>query len=204
MRSVRAYLQSGRRRIAVCLLLCCCVTVIVACAGDDGGAVSQAGPSSAMNIAGGAEVGKTLSADGWVVTLVEPPEQRKEIGSGDVDIVSPHYEQYGFTSVVTTEGWFLIVGLEVTNNTGDMALVPSKLVKVTDAQDREYLVQGKMIVFPVIWTDERWMKEECYLFSDAVDDGVTLTGPLVYDIAADATGLTLVMKGTGETIDLGF
>ena len=203
MKSAITYPHAGRNRAAICLLLLCfSAAAIAGCGGGDGGGKPRA--ASALNVAEGAEVGKTLSADGWVVTLVEAPEQRKEVGSGDVDTVSAHYEQYGFTSVVSTEGWWLIVGLEVTNDTGDMALVPSKLLKVTDAQDREYLVQGKMMVFPVIWTDERWMKEENYLFSDAVDDGVTLTGPLVYDIAADATGLTLVMKGTDETIDLGF
>ena len=204
MRTVRSHLRGGRSWVAACLVSWLCVAVAAACAGGDGGAAPQAGPASAMNVADGAEVGKTLEADGWIVTLVERPEQRKEMGSGDVDIVSAHYEQYGFTSVVTTEGWWLILGLEVTNDTGDMTLVPTKLLKVSDAQGREYLLQGKMIVFPVIWTDERWMKEECYLFSDAVDNGVTLTGPLVFDVPEDATGLTLVMKGTDETINLGF
>ena len=203
MRFVRTCLQNSRSRAIVCLLLFICVAVVAACA-SDGEAAPRAGPASALNVADSAEVGRTLDADGWVVTLVEPPEQRKEVGSGDVDIVSAHYEQYGFTSVVTTEGWWLILGLEVTNDTGDMALVPAKLLKVADAQGREYLLQGKMTTFAVIWTDERWMKEECYLFSDAVDDGVTLTGPLVFDVPEDATGLKLVMKGSDETIGLGF
>ena len=157
-----------------------------------------------MNVADSAEVDKTLEAQGWVVTLVEPPEQRKEVGSGDVSVVTGHYEQYGFTSVATAEGWWLILGLEVTNDTGDMALVPTKLLKVTDAQGREYQLQGKMVHLPVIWTDESWMKDESYLFSDVVDNRVTLTGPLVFDVPEDATGLKLVMKGIDETIDLGF
>ena len=35
-------------------------------------------------------------------------------------------------------------------------------------------------------------------------DDVALDGPLIYEVPEDATGLKLVMRGTDETIDLGY
>ena len=175
------------------------VLSVVSC---DGQGSNEPSSLSSVVKAENAEVGKTLEGQGWVVTLADPPEKRKEVGEPDVHY--EEWEEYGFPSVATTEDLWLILSTEVTNDTGEMALLPQRLLKVRDAQGREYELAGKMVHWPLIWVDARWMKEESYFFADVFDNGVTLEGPLIYEVPEDATGLTLVMEGTEETIDLGF
>ena len=190
----RLNLRGGRSSVAACLAIWLCLTLASACSSENATPEGKTADS--------AEVGKTIEAQGWVVTLVDPPEQRKEVGEADVHY--EEWEEYGFPSIATTEDLWLILSTEVTNDTGEMALLPQRLLKVRDAQGREYGLAGKMVHWPLIWVDARWMKEESYFFADVFDNGVTLEGPLIYEVPEDATGLTLVMEGTEETIDLGF
>lgn len=194
MGTTRLSVRGVRISVAACLPIWLCLTLVLACSSEDA--------TPEVKTAISAEVGKTLRAQGWVITLVDPPEQRKEVGEADVHY--EEWEEYGFPSVATTEDLWLILSSEVTNDTGEMALLSKRLLKVTDAQGREYGLAGKMVHFPLIWMDVRWMKDESYFLADVIDNGVTLEGPLIYEVPEDATGLKLVMEGTEETIDLGF
>lgn len=205
MRTVRLHVRGGWSSLVACLVTCLCAAVLVACAGGAEPASEAApGPEPATSAA----VGQTLQAEGWAVTLIEPPERRKEVGAADMGgigqgVVMDHFVAYGYTTLVQTEGWWLILGVEVTNDTGEMALLSKNLLTVTDSQGQEYKIEGMMVHLPHVWADERWMKDENYLMADAIDTGVTLEGPLIYEVPEDATGLTLRMRGTDETIDLG-
>ena len=79
-----------------------------------------------------------------------------------------------------------------------------RLLTVVDDQGRKASLEGIMIHFPHIWSEERWMKEENQVMQVVMHDGEVRQGPLIFDVAEDASGLTLVMRGTDETIDLGF
>ena len=46
--------------------------------------------------------------------------------------------------------------------------------------------------------------QEHQLIQFVFENGDARTGPLVFDVPADATGLKLTTEGTEETIDLGF
>ena len=190
----RLNLRGGRSSVAACLAIWLCLTLASACSSENATPEGKTADSAVL--------GKTIEAQGWVVTLVDPPEQRKEVGEADVHY--EEWEEYGFPSIATTEDLWLILSTEVTNDTGEMALLSKRLLKVMDAQGREYELAGKMVHWPLIWVDVRWMKEESYFLGDVIDNGVTLEGPLIYEVPEDATGLKLVMAGTEETIDLGF
>ncbi|MBC8492687.1 MAG: hypothetical protein H8D43_02785 [Chloroflexi bacterium] len=63
------------------------------------------------------------------------------------------------------EGMWLILGIELTNESGDLAMLSIKLLKVVDAQGREVALEGITIHSPHIWSEERWMKEENQLMT---------------------------------------
>jgi hypothetical protein len=151
------------------------------------------------------EVGKSIEADGWVVTLADQPEQRKKVGSGAGDAreeAGP--EGRGRTGTREAEGIWLILTIELSNETGDLALLPMKLLTIVDSQGSRYALQGMTIHAPLIHADERWEGIENQLVQNVLETDVIYGGPLVYDVPEDATGLKLVMEGTDETIDLGF
>ena len=182
----------------------------MACAGSDAESLSEAEAAPEADPAAVAAVGQPLESEGWTVTLVESAEKRQEVFSAEAgemggEVVTDHFQARGYTSVAMAgEGMmWLILGIEVTNGTGDMALLSKRLLTVTGPRGNTYEWEGMMVHIPHIWADERWMKEENYLMGDVIDDGVTREGPIIYEVPDGATGLTLVMQGIDETIDLG-
>ena len=202
---VRAHLGDSRSWTATFLATCVCITILAACAGD-GEQAPAGGPASEVDIADDAEVGKTLQAQGWVVTLIEQPEQRKQVGTGAATRTGQGSvgEQGSESGARIADGLWLIVPVELTNSTGEMVLLSKRLLIVTDAQGQEYQFRGREIHAPHIYSSERWGETENQLVQNPMDTGVTRQGPLIYDVPEDAAGLTLVMEGTDETIDLGF
>ena len=158
-----------------------------------------------MVTAEGAEVGKTVEAQGWIITLIEPPLQAEKVGSGTGDVYDQAAGEEGSEAGTRiADGIWLILPVELTNQTGDMAFLPSKLPKVTDAQGREFELEGRATHLPYVNASERWGKRENQLVQNVIDAGATLEGPLIYDVAKDATGLRLIMEGADASIDLGF
>ena len=191
----------SRRQLGagVGLLVMACVLSAAGCGGG-----TKATPE--VTLGDSPDVGRTLQAQGWVVTLIEQPEQRKQVGTGAATSTGQGSvgEQGSESGARIADGLWLIVPIELTNSTGDMALLSKRLLTVTDAQGQEYQFRGREIHAPHIYSSERWGETENQLMQNPMDTGVTRQGPLIYDVPADATGLTLVMQGTDETIDLGF
>ena len=201
MGTKRLALQGRRSWAVVCLVGWLCVAVTTACAGEGD-------PMAKVSMSDSADVGKSLRAQGWVVTLIEQPQQRKQVGSVEGAFPggseSDHFVAAGFSSMPEAEGMWLILGIELTNESGDLAMLSIKLLTVVDDQGREASLEGITVHSPHIWSEERWMKEENQLIQVVMYDEEVRQGPLIYDVPEDATGLKLVMQGTDETIDLGF
>ena len=174
MGAMRLSLQGGRGSATACLVIWLCVAVTAACAGDGD-------PMAKVIVADSADVGKSLRAQGWVVTLIEQPQQRKQVGSEEGTLPgldqSDHYTAAGFSSMPEAEGMWLILGIELTNDSGDLAMLSKRLLKVTDAQGGEYAVEGLTVHYPHIYSDERWMKEENQLMQIVMDAGEAREGP---------------------------
>ena len=190
------FVGSGRWWVGLLVLL------FIVCLAGCG---ERATPAPEMTTTDDAEVGKTIEAEGWIVKLIEPPLQAPEVGSGTGDVYDQSAGEEGSEwGTRVADGIWLILPVEVTNQTGDMAFLPSKLPRVTDGQGREFELESRATHLPYVNASERWGKRENQLVQNVLDVGVTLEGPLIYDVAKDSTGLTLVMEGADETIDLGF
>ena len=128
---MRLGFQGGRSWVVVCLVSWLCIAVTTACAGDGD-------PMAKVITADSPDVGKSLRAQGWVATLIEQPQQRKQVGSEEGTLPgldqSDHYTAAGFSSMPEAEGMWLILGIELANDTGDLAMLSTRLLKVTDAQ----------------------------------------------------------------------
>ena len=154
-----------------------------------------------------AEVGKTLAAQGWTISLIDRPEQAKQVGSGAADAMTNEGSSFGgLSGVREADGVWLILVVEIVNGTGDMAFIPKSLLAVTDDQGGHYEAGGvREAVGPLINDDDRWeSQEENQLVQWVFEEALPRRGPLVFDVPEQATGLKLVIEGTDETIDLGF
>lgn len=152
------------------------------------------------------EVGKSLQSNGWTVTLAAQPELMKQLGSGSASETMDMGggEGSGRVGVRIAEGMWLILTVEVTNDTGDLAMLPKDLLKVTDAQGDEYARAGITVHAPLVNADDRWTRQENQLIQWVFETEIPRQGPLVFEVPEGALGLKLVMEGTDETLDLGF
>ena len=173
-----------------------CVSGLTACgAGQDARFTAVVASESA-------EIGATIEADGWRVTLIELPEQIKSLGERVEG--GGWWSGYSREGAETAEGIWLICPVELTNTGAEMRILPSKLLKATDAQGREFTLSLLPAHHIAIWTTERWMSEDNQLVQNAIDVGMPKEGPMIFDVAEDSTGLRLTAEGIEESIDLGF
>ena len=192
------------------LLVLMLVLSVVSCGGEGGdqGVASQARTVKAEN----AEVGNSIEGDVWQVTLLEPPEQMKTV-QGDIGSTRgaalhlPGFNVDGRSlgeEHVTAKGVYLMVPIEITNISGEPQMMSGTVLHVIDSEAQEYEGAGRLEHIVHVWTNERWLNETHELVPHVFDVGDMREGPVIFDVPEDATGLTLVMKGTDETIDLGF
>ena len=198
MGTERRGLQRSRVWLGSLLGICLCVTLVSACSSEDA--------TPEVKLAESAEVGKTLQGGGWLVTLLEQPELTKQVGSGSgTETTGGMSEGGGQTGVRIADGLWLVVTIEMVNDSGDFAMYPKDLLTVTDAQGTEYEVGNRKVIGPLINADDRWEgQSKNQLINWVFEVGLPREGPLVFGVPEDATGLTLVMEGTEDTIDLGF
>jgi hypothetical protein len=181
--------------LTACLLLAC-VAGLTACAGD------ATPTSSAVVRAENTELGQTIAPENWVITLIEPPEQLKLMGERVEG--GGWWSNYSREGANLAEGKFVIVPVELTNDTDEERMFPQLMLKVIDAQGREYAMSLLPAHHIYIWTTERWMDDENQLVQNVYDPGRTREGPIIFDVAEDATGLRMTADGSDESIDLGF
>ena len=187
-----------RRGVAICIIAgaLACVAGLAACGGGED-------PRFVADVASdSAEIGATIEAEDWRVTLIELPQQIKSLGERVEG--GGWWSGYSREGAETAEGIWLICPVELTNEGEEMRILPSKLLKAADAQGREF----KMSLLPAhhiaIWTSERWMSEDNQLVQNVIELGVPKEGPIIFDVAPDSTGLRLTAEGVEESIDLGF
>ena len=181
---------------------------LVLCLVSCGGGGEEAPASSAVEKAGSGDVGKTIQSDEWAVTVLAQPERTKLVGSpggGDrmaIDAAAPFVGELGEKEA---EGKWVVLVVDVTNVSGDLAMLSKNLFTVTDSQGGEHPLASTNPHFSLIESDERWASiEDSQLVQYVFNDGDTRGGPLIFDVPEDATGLELAMKGTEDTIVLGF
>ena len=176
-----------------------CVVIVSACSGE--------AATPLITTADSGEVGKTLQGEEWVVTLLGQPQMSKTVGSGTaVERTDMGEDGTGQTGIREAKGMWLVLALEVTNDTGDLAMLGKRVLKVVDSQGEVYERAGvREAIGPLIWADERWVgQKENQLADNVFDVGQAREGPLAFDVPEGASGFTLMMEGTEEVIGLGF
>ena len=158
----------------VSLIFLLCAVGLTACGG---GAEAEADK---------ADIGKTLQASGWEVTLTALPEKKDVVGGEGITYQS--------------EGVYLIVFLEVSNKNDGILLFPPDLVKVTDSQGREFLSTTSTPQF-AYWQSRM---ELDLLIDSPVPGGATRDTFLMFDVARDAQDLSLSLEGAEDTVSLGY
>ena len=173
------------------------------------GGAEKPTPQTPLEKADNAEIGKSIRSDEWETTLLDAPYKDEIIG----DEEQGENEQLGY--VVTDvflpvarepDGIWLILPIRM-NNIGDSenAFLPGGL-HILDDQGREIPVGSRLVHRSAIWIHDpdRWGSDDNQLLPSFFLAEQAREGLAVFDVPLDVTGLKLVMKGTDETIDLGF
>ena len=79
------------------------------------------------------DLGKTIAAQGWVVTLYSEPYSTAQIGEGTFDV----YHDFD-DAVVRPEGAFLMIPIRVVSEQEEMEFFPKALFSLADSQGREF------------------------------------------------------------------
>ena len=144
------------------------------------------------------EVGKTVASQGWVVTLYSEPYSSGQIGEGTFDV----YHDFD-DAVARPEGVFLMVPIRVVSEQQEMDFFPKELFSLTDSQGREFPQGSYEAHLSHVNQAERWDGVRNMLIRNWIDPGGTLEGPLIFDVAEDASGLRLRVEGSEDSFDLG-
>lgn len=161
------------------LLIVCCLLMLVAC----GGGGSSSGPVTAD--AARVETGTPIQAGDWEVSLLKPPEKVKVVGEGDI--------------TYQAEGDFLVVFATISNLGQDMQVVGRDLFTVRDGQGQEYKPVKSAVQIGYVLQHGLEPSLDSPLAA-----GISRDSVVVFDVPSSATDLTLGLKGTEETLDLGF
>jgi len=185
------------------ILVLSCAIGLAAC-----GTIAATTPT--VIVAKGADVGAAITSKrGLQVTLIGPPEKVEVISAAG----TPWMDTGGLdgwgggqgSDRCLPEGIWLIVPVKLSNTSSQAdVLFPGKTFTVRDAQGRESPLEGRPEHTMKTFSDERWGDHDNYLVNNPMNAGVTREGPLIFDVATDATDLTLTTQGSDESLDLGF
>ena len=176
-----------------------CVFSLTGCGGTEGAA---AVPPTI--IAEGADVGASIRSDQWEVTLLDLPHKDKIVGDESekgIELITEYQ-----TAAREAQGIWVVVPVSLTN-VGEDNMILDKTIQITDDQGRLFPLGDRLVHSSevMIADPERWGNQlENQLSQNVQSAGVTREGPLVYDVPADAAGLRLVLKGTEDSLYLGF
>jgi len=152
-----------------------------------------------------ADVGAVITSHaGFEVTLLGAPEKVKVVGGLMKGGQGWEGEQRRWGTEREAKGTWLILPVKLVNQTQDVDMLTRGIFTVKDAQGRESAATGRPEHMMKVFSDDRWGSMDNYLIENPMDPGLAREGPLIFDVAEDATGLRLVAKGTEESFGLGF
>ncbi|MEM7538866.1 MAG: hypothetical protein AAF639_42310 [Chloroflexota bacterium] len=177
------------------ILLFLGIFLLTACGGGSG----PPPPVLAEN----ADVGASIQSDSWAITLLDQPAKDHMIGDedGSAAMVSEREQ-----ASRTADGVWVIVPIQLTNTSGEEAMLTQKTIQIEDDQGRTYAIGDRLVHHAQVWVSEsdRWGDRENQLVQNVQDAGVEREGPAIFDVAEDATGLRLILKDAEGAIALGF
>ena len=132
-----------------------------------------------------AEIGRAIQSQAWEVMVTKPSEKLSLVGKGDI--------------TYRAEGIFVIVFVKVTNLGKELQMIPRELLRLRDAQGREF--EATQSAIQIAYILPRGME---LLLDSPMASAESRESIIIYDVPTDATGLRMTMEGTEETLDLGF
>lgn len=180
MTAFRWRLSTARIMVVGGVVLLLCGAGLTAC-GRGGGEMSMPIVASEEK----AEIGKAIRAGDWEVMVTKPSEKLNIVGKGEI--------------TYQPEGIFVIVFVKVTNLGKDLQMIPRELLRLRDAQGREFHATKSAI--QVAYILPRGME---LLLDSPMAPGASRESIIIYDVPMKASGLRMTMEGTEETLDLGF
>ena len=191
--------HKARSVVIGCLTLLGCILFLTSCGGD-----GQAPGIPPTITAESADVGLSIRSDEWEVTLLDLPHKDEVVGDESekgIELIT-EYE----VAAREAQGIWLVVNVRFTN-VGEDNMILDKTVQVADDQGRLFPLGDRLVHSSqvMIADPERWGNLLAHQLSQNVQvAGQSREGPLVFDVPTDATGLSLVLKGTDDSLDLGF
>ena len=172
------------RDVALTGLLC--VFTLVACAaGSD-----NQGKGPVLSDPEKADIGESIEAENWRLTLLGPSEKLALLGEGQI--------------VYQAEGIFVVVPTKATNTGTEIDLLESGVygtpVKVRDSQGREF--RAVKSAPHVAYEMARGNVD--LLFDSPLQAGKSVDGVLIFDVAKDAEGLEMMIGDESGSLRLGF
>lgn len=164
-------------RAVVGALILGSLLVLAACGGGSSGPVT----ADAAQV----QTGTPLTAGDWEIALIKPPEKIKVVGSGDI--------------TYQAEGDFLVVFATVSNHGQAMQVVGRDLFIVRDGQGQEYTPVKSAVQIAYVLQHGMQPSLDSPLAAGASRDSV-----VIFDVPSGATDLTLGLKGTEDSLQLGF
>ena len=180
--------QAGPRIANLATLAACAFVLALPACGE------AATPTPLVEKAQSAGIGETLQSEEFEIALLDLPEMRDQVGGNVEGDLTPRF----------ANGMFVVITVQLTNHAEESRILPARVFQVMDEQGRSFKVEHGWIHRDFVWADERWMSDENYIPQNFLDSGATRDGPLIYDIAKDSTGLSLVIEDGDASIDLGF
>jgi hypothetical protein len=171
-------LHAARIIVVWGLMLLLCGAGLTACGGGDDEAPAVASEEDA-------DIGKAIRSQAWEAVITRPAQKVRIVGEGDI--------------TYQAEGTYVIASVKVTNLGEELQMIPRELLRLRDAQGREY--EATQSAVQIAYILPRSMD---LLLDSPVDPGEARESVIIYDVPREATGLKMAMEGTEETLDLGF
>jgi hypothetical protein len=160
-------------------VIVCCLLLFVGCGGGSGST------ETVVADAEGAAVDTPLVAGDWEVTLLKPPEKIRVVGSGNI--------------TYQAEGDFIVVFAKVDNQGQEMQVVGRDLFTLRDGQGQEYNPVKSAVQIAYVLEHGMQPSLDSPLAAGQARDSV-----IVFDVPRGTEDLVLGLKGTEESLDLGF
>ena len=146
----------------------------------------------------------SIRSEDWEITLTDLPYKDDVVGDESEEGIGQitWYE----TGKREADGTWLIAPIKITNVGGAEDMIMPGDLGAVDDQGHEIPVADRVVHLSAIWIHDpdRWGSDDNWLLPVILDAQESRGGPVIFDVSPDATGLRLVLKGSEETLDLGF
>ncbi len=132
------------------------------------------------------DLDQIIQSEDWSAKITQPSEQAQLVGEDKIVYQAE-------------KGIFIFVFVEVENLSQALQVVPRDLLTLVDSQGNEYKATKSAIQVAYILP-----RDMALLLDSPMKAGEKRTSLVIYDVPSDASGFNLLIKGSDETLAVGF